>query len=226
MFSAVINRLETILRYPCAPLQIAKLTAQPKSVSGSCYPIKWDHVVSSNDVEEDGISEIIRSTSRTKPSNSGPSIFRISTRFSKLNTDDQGVQLPPTNSPPLTYFHGSRYQSWQGNLLHLRKTTSSWQFFPWFINILQRTNSWWVENNAVKCGYVWRYNSSILYCYKFMFFSLIAHEELKMKNPIWLPMIVEVMSFLFFMDMFIWIMFNFLAGVIKSTFFCVQIHTS
>ena len=52
-FSAKIERLETKILSTCAPLQISKLPTKPKEVLGYREPIKWDHVFSSNDVEEE-----------------------------------------------------------------------------------------------------------------------------------------------------------------------------
>ena len=57
-FSSIIEIIETMLLSTCASLQISKIPTQPKTVSGSFDPIKWDHVVSSDDVEEDELSKI------------------------------------------------------------------------------------------------------------------------------------------------------------------------
>ena len=52
---SVIERLETIIISKGVILQMSKLQTQPKSVSGYRDPKNWDHVVSSDDVEEGGI---------------------------------------------------------------------------------------------------------------------------------------------------------------------------
>ena len=54
-FYAVTNKDENILIYPHAPIHEL---------------IKWYHIVISNYVKEDGLSEIIKSTYETKPSKS------------------------------------------------------------------------------------------------------------------------------------------------------------
>ena len=54
-FYAAIDRLETMLLFLHTQLQIPDLPTQPKVVSSSHNPIKWDHVVSSDDIKEYGI---------------------------------------------------------------------------------------------------------------------------------------------------------------------------
>ena len=59
-FYAIIGRLETMLIYPRAPLQISNIPKQPKEIYGYHYPINWYHVVRINDVEQYGLSEITK----------------------------------------------------------------------------------------------------------------------------------------------------------------------
>ena len=51
-----LERLENALLSSHTPLQISIFKTQLNTVSGSCVIIKWDNVVRSNDVEDDGLS--------------------------------------------------------------------------------------------------------------------------------------------------------------------------
>ena len=55
-FSVVIERPENTLLYTRASLQLSKVQTQHKDSPDSLDPIKWSHVVRSDDVDEYGIS--------------------------------------------------------------------------------------------------------------------------------------------------------------------------
>ena len=93
-FSSVIEILKTMIFSPCAQLQISKLQNQPKIVSVYRDPIKWYYVFSSDDVEEDGLSEITKSTSKTKPSKSYPSSFWHSTQMTRWSVSTKSWPTP------------------------------------------------------------------------------------------------------------------------------------
>lgn len=97
---------------------------------------------------------------------------------------------------PLAECLGRRSRSCRGNKLHLARTTSSGQSFPWFSIFWRGTNSWWGTKNVVKCGYLWWENASILrsYVFSLYFVLLIAYEGQKTKNLMWLRMSGEVTS--------------------------------
>ena len=56
-----------MLLYTHEPRQISKLQTQPKEVYVSREPIKWEYVFRSDDVEEYGVREITKLTSKIKP---------------------------------------------------------------------------------------------------------------------------------------------------------------
>ena len=76
MIFVITDRLETMLLYTCAPLQISRILTKPKAESSSCDPIKWYPVVIGDDVKKYGILEITKLTPKTKPFKSDPSTFQ------------------------------------------------------------------------------------------------------------------------------------------------------